>query len=43
MDNKEKQKGQQKARVPQTEEVLIQWELTEDDKAFLKSCNISCE
>ncbi len=43
MDNKEKQKGPQRTRVPEKEETPIQWELTDDDKAFLRSCNISSE
>jgi hypothetical protein len=43
MDNKEKQKGPQRTRAPEKEETPIQWELTDDDKAFLRSCNISSE
>jgi hypothetical protein len=42
MDNKEKQK-RQRTRVPAKEEPGIQWELSEDDKEFLKSCNIKIE
>jgi hypothetical protein len=41
--DKEKQKGQQKTRVPEKEETPIQWELSEEDKAFLRACNISVE
>jgi hypothetical protein len=41
--DKEKQKGQQKTRVPEKEETEVQLELTDEDKAFLRSCNISQE
>ncbi len=49
MDNKQRQKEQQRTRVPEKEEppipekedAPIQWELSDDDKAFLRSCNIS--
>lgn len=43
MDNKEKQKGQQKTRVSEKEETPVQWELTDEDKTFLRSCNISAD
>jgi len=49
MDNKEKQKGQQRTRVPEKEEPPIpekeeppiQRELSDEGKAFLRSCKIS--
>lgn len=41
--DKEKQKGQQKSRVPDKEETPVQWELSDEDKEFLKTCNISVE
>jgi hypothetical protein len=40
--DKEKQKAQ-KARVSEKEEPEPQWELTDEDRAFLLSCNISGE
>jgi len=43
MDNKEKQKEAQKSRVPEKERTSIRWELTDEDKAFLTSSNISSE
>lgn len=42
MDNKEKQK-RQRTRVPAKEEPAIQWELSEEDKEFLKACNIKVD
>jgi len=43
MDNKQRQKEQQRTRIPEKEEAPIQWELSDDDTAFLRSCNISPE